>query len=93
MLDNAFEAALHSADPVKQLRELAIERLKKGQAREVVLADFEQVRQQLRAANREKDEDVVMDVMDFLSGWCSPHMKIPVSTPELEEQRSAGNEE
>jgi hypothetical protein len=31
----------------------------------------------LRQLGRETEEDPVMDVMDFLVGWCSPHMKLP----------------
>ena len=31
----------------------------------------------MREANRETDEDVVLEVMDFLTGWCSPHMRLP----------------
>jgi hypothetical protein len=31
----------------------------------------------LRQADREADEDAITDVMDFLVGWCSPHMKLP----------------
>ena len=37
----------------------------------------ERARQQLRQADRETEEDAVMDAMDFLVGWCSPHMKLP----------------
>jgi hypothetical protein len=36
----------------------------------------------LRQAGREADEDMVMDVMDFLMGWCSPHMKLPSEESE-----------
>jgi hypothetical protein len=31
----------------------------------------------LRQDGRETDEDAVMDVFDFLTGWCSPHMRVP----------------
>jgi hypothetical protein len=52
-----------------------------GQTREAVLELFERARQQLRHADREAEEDAVMDVMDFLVGWCSPHMKLPPEQP------------
>ena len=83
MLDSVFERALRSTDPVAQLRELAIERVNQGNTREAVLGEFEQVRRQLRSADREEDEDHVTDVMDFLTGWCSPHMKLeaPAAVP------------
>jgi hypothetical protein len=38
-------------------------------------------RQQLRQAASEAEEDAAMDVMDFLVGWCSPHMKLPPEQP------------
>ena len=50
-----------------------------GQTREAVLDLFEHARQQLRQANREAEEDAVMDVMDFLVGWCSPQMRLPAT--------------
>src|SRR5262245_3390139 len=80
MIDPAFEQALRSGEPVAGLRQLATEQLGQGLTREEVLARFEQVRQQLRSADREEDEDAVLDVMDFLVGWCSPHAKIDPPT-------------
>jgi hypothetical protein len=41
-----------------------------------VLALFETARQQLREAGREADEDVLMDVMDCLVGWCGPAARL-----------------
>jgi hypothetical protein len=34
------------------------------------------LRGHLRDAGRDADEDMVLEVMDFLAGWSSPHMKI-----------------
>jgi hypothetical protein len=64
------------------LRQIATDRLTRGEARDDILALFEQVRQELRLAGRETDEDTVMDAMDFLTGWCSPHMKIQTPAKE-----------
>ena len=50
-----------------------------GIGREPLLGKFEEVRQQLRREDREADEDAVMDVLEFLTGWCSPHTRIPLS--------------
>ncbi len=72
-----LQTALESTDAVGELRRLATERLATGTDKAAVLEAFEQLRRELRAANRERDEDAVMDAMDFLSGWCSPHMKLP----------------
>lgn len=77
-----LEQALHSPEPVNELRALALRLFAEGQTKDAVVASFEVARQRLREEQREADEDVVMDVMDFLVGWCSPHMKVPTdSTP------------
>lgn len=70
-------------EPVNELHSLALRLLSEGYNKTAILAEFEKVRQQLRQANREADEDAVMEVMDFLVGWCSPHMKLQPDQPEL----------
>jgi len=76
-VDASFEGALRSSNRVGELRTLAKRLLDEGAKPEALLSQFEQVRQELRKAAREEDEDAVMDVMDFLSGWCSPHAMLP----------------
>lgn len=80
-LDATFEQALASPDRASELRKLAQGMLDAGKGPNAVLSAFEQARQFLREAGREADEDAVMDVMDFLSGWCSPHMALPTAPP------------
>jgi hypothetical protein len=75
-IEACFEEALRSDDRVGELRRLAQRMRDEGSAPDVVLNRFEQTRQELRNANRGDDEDAVTDVMDFLTGWCSPHMKL-----------------
>jgi hypothetical protein len=77
IVDDALEQALRSPDSLSALRTLALQDLAQGQPQAVVLDRFERARQQLRLENREKDEDIVMEIMDFLVGWCSPHMELP----------------
>ena len=72
-IDPCFEEALRSTEPIHQLRSLALNLSSQGQDRAAILAVFEDARRQLRSDDREADEDAVMDVMDFLTGWCSPH--------------------
>ncbi len=74
--EELIEQALRSKEPVSELRSLAQRLLSQGQDQAAILALFERVRQRLRQESREADEDAVMDVMDFLTGWCSPHMKL-----------------
>lgn len=77
-IDVLFDQALTSCDRVGELRKIAQRLLDEGIHSDAVLHEFEQVRRMLRAADREEDEDAVMDVMDFLMGWCSPHLRLEV---------------
>ena len=75
-LDSRMQDALSSPDPFNQLRSL-VQRLEaQGHDQPAILNLFEQTRQHLRQAGQDKEEDVVMEVMDCLVGWCSPHMKL-----------------
>jgi hypothetical protein len=81
MIDPRIEQALRGRDPVNELRELVLHLLANGQTREAILDLFEGARQQLRQADRETEEEAIMDAMDFLVGWCSPHMQLPPEQP------------
>ena len=65
------------------LRDLARDELAAGHDREGLIEDFEHVRSALREKELEEQEDVVMEVMDFLYGWCSPHLRIPAPSEPL----------
>lgn len=75
-IEACFDEALRSDDRVAELRRLAQRMLEEGSALDAVLSRFERARQELRTAARADDEDAVMDAMDFVTGWCSPHMKL-----------------
>jgi hypothetical protein len=45
---------------------------REGQAKEAILARLKA----LRSSVSEEQEDVLLDVMDFLVGWCSPNLRI-----------------
>lgn len=74
--DNDLEKALKDPQPFVQLRNLVQQWLAQGQDRQMILDRFEQARLPLRTEGREADEDVLLEVMDCLVGWCSPHMKL-----------------
>ncbi len=75
-LDPRIQQALASPEPLTQLRFLVRELQTQGQDQAAILALFEQARQQLRQEGRDREEDVLLEVMDFLAGWCSPHMSL-----------------
>ncbi len=61
---------------VPELREYARDLLATGYPRQRLYDDFENVRAELRERGQEEQEDAVMDVMDFLVGWCSPGARL-----------------
>jgi hypothetical protein len=75
-LNAKVEESLHSSNPFEQLRLLVVSLQGEGFDRGAILHFFEEARQNLRNAGREADEDIVMDVMDCLVGWCSPKMSL-----------------
>jgi hypothetical protein len=74
--EEPFAQVLHTQQPRVRLRETVRSLLDQDRTREALLADLEHFRGVLREAGRDEDEDVVLEVMDFLVGWCSPHMKV-----------------
>lgn len=71
-----FNNALNSPQPMWSLREAVQHLLTMKQTQEAVLAELEDFQALLQNEEREEDEDVVLEVMDFLTGWCSPHMTL-----------------
>ena len=71
-----FYAALASEKPLESLRRTVARELEAGVTRERLIAQLEELRADLRRSGREDDEDVVLEVMDFLTGWSSPHMRL-----------------
>ena len=73
-----LESALQSDQPLVRLREavqmvMAEDDLTSAEMLEVL----ERVRKIHRAKGDTRLEDVTLDAMDFVAGFCSPHMKIP----------------
>jgi hypothetical protein len=71
-----FHSALHSPEPLLRMRDLVRNELEYGVSRPEVLGQLESLRIELRGSRREQDEDVVLDVMDFVSGWSSLHLRV-----------------
>ena len=75
-ISDVIERALRSPEPFEELRATAAALFAEGRTEKAVYDLFEDARAQLRASGREADEDVVMEVMDCLVGWCSPHQEL-----------------
>jgi hypothetical protein len=76
-----FEEALKSAEPFERLRVLAIAMRDEGRGQGNVLALFEAFRSKHAEDPDETLLDAILDVMDHVSGWCSPHNRIFASSP------------
>jgi hypothetical protein len=75
--EDHFEKALRSPDPVASLRALVLDFSAKGHRKARIIELFEERLAYLQKfPEREADADAVRDVLDFLLGWCSPHMKL-----------------
>ncbi len=77
--DEALALALESDAPLREARSVVESFLRQGQEKQALLDRLERIRQKFREKGREPEEDVVMDVMEFVLGWCSPHMRIDVA--------------
>jgi len=78
-----FEQSLVSDKPAARLTDAIRHLLKDPQNdRDGLLGELEEFRVLLRQDQRESDDDVVLEVMDFLTGWASPHAKlVPTKRP------------
>lgn len=71
-----YETALAAPDPVLALRAAVKGELAHGVDRNEVFSNLVSKMLELRAQDREADEEVVTSVMDFMEGWGSPRMAI-----------------
>jgi hypothetical protein len=70
-----FWQALNEENPVPALRKTIADLRAEGIEKDVLYKELEAFRL-LAAGRSEEDEDNVLDVMDFLVGFCSQHMRI-----------------
>jgi hypothetical protein len=84
--ENEIETALRTERPFDALHTFARSLIAEGYDQDRLLQVFEAKRSRLRSANREADEDIIMEVMDCIVGWCGSHMRLfesPVPTTQL----------
>ena len=80
----SFETALRSRRPVLSLREVVRRRLDEDSVpHEQVRQELTEFRAQLQEEDREQDEDVVLDVLDFVTGFSSSRMSLAEGVPHL----------
>jgi hypothetical protein len=74
--NDIIKSYLNEDDPFMAFRELLIEMKAEGISSEVAYAYFENLRKELSESGDEKDEDKILQVMDIISGFCSPHLRV-----------------
>jgi hypothetical protein len=74
-----YFAALQSEEPTDELFRLVIEFKKAGGTKDEALQLLERFREQLGCNTKDGDEridDIILDVMDSIAGWCRPEQNI-----------------
>ena len=71
-----FEAALHTEQPSASLRQLALDLAAEAYSPPAVLELFDAFRAVLQSSHREAEQDLVLETMDAIVGWCSPSTKL-----------------
>ena len=71
-LEKAARGTNSSEDLLREVKAL----LALGVDRNEILDVFEVIRTALQKDNMEEAEDIVLEVMDLLVGWCSPHAEL-----------------
>jgi hypothetical protein len=79
----SIEKALHSSEPLKALREVALNFSAEGKSESEIYKIFEDFILSLRNNGntfREADEELLMEVLDAITGWCHPsaQLKLPI---------------
>lgn len=69
--------ALQEHRSMEKLEQIVKDLLAQGHSKESILVEFESFR---KKTTDEDYEDVVLDVMDFLTGWCSPHKRLETTS-------------
>ena len=69
---DTFKTALAKDDPLHQLRDALIQLRSEGVQKAILIEALESYYGQVDDVTG----DIVVDAMDFLYGWCSPHMRI-----------------
>ena len=73
---NQLENALKAENVFTALYETAVFMRDDGLTKDDVYAQFEVLHLQLSKEGDETRYNAILDVMDCIMGWCSPHLKI-----------------
>lgn len=72
----ALRSGIRSKQDTRALRAIVVSLFDAGVTRKSLLDGLEHLRKEFRDAGDDEAEDAILEVMDYLVGWCSPHMQI-----------------
>lgn len=75
-LEAEVHKALKSASPLVTMRSLLLHQIDGGRPREVLYQDLASLHLYFEEAGREIEDDLVLEAMDLVAGWCSPHVAL-----------------
>jgi hypothetical protein len=67
---------IESENSQDELIKLLKNLISEGFSNEAIIEILEDIRVYLQKKDLEELEDKVLEAMDYLTGWCSPHMKL-----------------
>ena len=84
-LEQRFQSALRAKEPALALRFLISELIQSGRKRDKIYKALEELVLHSRSQPgfRESDEELLLDTMDSLSGWCHPQAQFRRTTNQL----------
>lgn len=71
-VEKRLEEAITAERPLLELGKVVQGLLERGWEREELVAALESYRADLLQAGREEESELILDVLDSLTGWCSP---------------------
>ena len=75
-LENEIRNALASPSPTLYLWTILKALIDKGESKENLLNIFSNMRKNLSLPSQDAEDDLILEMMDFLTGWCSPNMRL-----------------
>ena len=70
-----FRKCIWAMDSSSCLRRTIEQMMALGIDKDSILSDLNVLKSEMRTSGNEKLEDVVLDAMDCVVGWCSPHQR------------------
>lgn len=70
------EAALLSGYSNNDLQKMVKLFLTDGYSNELLIKQLNELHMEFMTTGKEKEDDLILEILDNLEGWCSPHMKL-----------------